>query len=203
MTTFYLVRHGLTAHTGHKLTGWAAGVHLSEDGKDQAAAAADHLAKVKLQAIYSSPIERTVETARFIAARQGLKVMVRAGLGEVHYGAWTGRSFKTLIKTKLWQQIQSFPSAARFPGGETLRETQARVLDELDRIRKDHPKGAICLVTHADVIRLVAAHYLGVHIDLFQRIIIDPASITVVGVSDHGPRVLHVNQIPPPLGTTT
>ena len=199
MTTFYLVRHGLTAHTGHKLTGWASGVHLSEEGQDQAAAAADHLSKVKMRAIYSSPIERTVETAGFIASRQGLKVKIRAGLGEVHYGGWTGRSFKTLTKTKLWEQIQSFPSAARFPEGETLRETQNRAVSALELIRTDHPKGAVCCVTHADVIRLVVAHYLGVHIDLFQRIIVDPASITVIGVSDHGPRVFNVNQLPPPV----
>lgn len=196
MTTFYLVRHGLTDHTGHKLTGWTAGVHLSEEGQDQAAATADHLAKIKLRAVYSSPIERTVETAGFIASRQGLKVKIRAGLGEVHYGGWTGRSFKTLTRTKLWEQIQSFPSGARFPDGETLRETQNRAIDALDRIRVDHPKGAVCCVTHADVIRLVVAHYLGVHIDLFQRIVVDPASITVVGVSDHGPRVFNVNQLP-------
>ncbi len=199
MTTFYLVRHGLTAHTGHKLTGWASGVHLSEEGQDQAAAAADHLAKIKMRAIYSSPIERTVETAGFIASRQGLKVKIRVGLGEVHYGGWTGRSFKTLTKTKLWEQIQSFPSAARFPDGETLRETQNRAVSVLELIRTDHPKGAVCCVTHADVIRLVVAHYLGVHIDLFQRIIVDPASITVIGVSDHGPRVFNVNQLPPPV----
>jgi probable phosphoglycerate mutase len=193
MTTFYMVRHGVTSHTGHRLSGRLDGIHLSEQGIAEAEAAAEMLAHVKFRAVYSSPIDRTLETARIIAARQGLEVEVRDGLLEVDYGTWTNRSFKAVARTKLWSQVQRWPSGARFPSGESLREVQQRSLDELDRIRSDHPRATVCCVTHADVIRLVLADYLGIHLDLFQRIIVGPASITVVSVGDDGPRIVAVN----------
>ena len=193
MTTFYLVRHGVTSHTGHRLSDRLDGIHLSDQGIAEAEAAADMLASVKFRAVFSSPIDRTLETARIIAARHGLEVEVRDGLLEVDYGTWTNRSFKSVVRTKLWSQVQRWPSGARFPAGESLREVQQRTLDELDRIRSSHPRGIVCCVTHADVIRLVLADYLGVHLDLFQRIMVGPASTTVVSVGDDGPRVVAVN----------
>lgn len=196
MTTFFFVRHGLTAHTGNKLSGWLPDVHLTEEGERQADALSEWLAEVPIKAVYASPIERTMETARPIATGRGLRVVTRPALGEVRYGKWTNRSFKVLTRTKLWTQVMRFPSAARFPEGESLRETQARALAEVERIREDHRKDAVCCVSHAEIIRLVVAHYLGVHIDLFQRIAVDPASITVVRIDDDGPRVLAVNQLP-------
>ena len=196
MTTLFLVRHAVTSHTGHKLTGWMEGVALSVEGERQAEIAADGLAHVEFEAIYSSPIERTMQTARAIASRHGATVKTRKGLGEVQYGAWTNRSLKSLVKTKLWQQVQRFPSAARFPDGESLREVQSRAIAEIERIVADHPKGKVCLVSHGDVIKLVAAHYLGVHIDLFQRIVIGPASVSVISVTSHGPYVLALNNCP-------
>lgn len=196
MTTFFLVRHGVTAHTGHKLSGWMPDVHLTDDGVAQAEAAADRLARAPIKAVYASPIDRTMETARPIAARHGLEIDVRPALGEVRYGRWTGRTFKSLRRSKLWGAVQQWPSSVRFPDGETLREVQERALDELDRIRAERPRHAVCCVTHADVIRLVAAHFLGVHVDLFQRIVISPASITVVAVGNGGPQVLALN-VPP------
>lgn len=196
MTTLFLVRHAVTSHTGNKLTGWMEGVALSEEGERQAEIAADGLARVRFDAIYSSPIERTMQTARAIASRNGTAVKTRKGLGEVQYGGWTDRSLKSLMKTKLWEQVQRFPSAARFPDGETLREVQSRAIAEIERIVSDHPKGKVCLVSHGDVIKLVAAHYLGVHIDLFQRIVIGPASVSVISVTDHGPYVLALNNCP-------
>lgn len=193
MTVFLLVRHAVTSHTGHKLTGWAPGVHLSEDGLAQAEAVAEQLAKAPIKAIYSSPIERTLETAQAVASRHRIEVQVLDDIGEVQYGTWTNRSLKTLARTKLWAKVQGFPSAARFPGGETLREVQARAIAELERIQARHPKQMVCVVSHADVIKLVVAHYLGVHIDLFQRIAIGPASVSAVAVNDQGPMVLSVN----------
>ena len=197
-TTFYLVRHGLTSHTGHRLTGWMEGVHLTEAGQKQAEAAADRLAKVPLKAIYSSPIDRTVETAEFIARRHNLRVRKRKGIGEVHYGKWTNRPFKSLVNTKLWRVVQHYPSGARFPDGETLLETQARALADIEKLRTAHPKDKICCTSHADVIKLITAHYLGMHIDLFQRIDISPGSITVLSIGDYGPRVHAVNIVPLP-----
>lgn len=193
MTTFYLVRHGVTSHTGHRLSGRLDGIHLSDEGVAEAEAAAEMLASVKFRAVYASPIDRTLETARIIAARQDLDVETRRGLLEVDYGAWTNRSVKSIARTKLWSQVQRWPSGARFPSGESLRDVQRRALDELDGIRAEHPRSTVCCVTHAEVIRLVVADYLGIHLDLFQRIIVGPASTTIVTVGDDGPRVVAVN----------
>ncbi|CAN5604347.1 histidine phosphatase family protein [soil metagenome] len=196
MTIFYLVRHGVTSHTGHKLSGWLPDIHLSDHGRTQVEATADMLAEVPFKAIYSSPIDRTMETARAIAARHKLEIEVTDAIGEVRYGKWTNRSFKTLARTKMWTTVQRFPSAARFPDGETLREVQGRAVDEVERLRLRHPKKTVCCVSHADVIKLVAAHYLGMHIDLFQRIDIAPASVTAIAIGDEGPRVLALNAPP-------
>jgi probable phosphoglycerate mutase len=202
VTVFYLVRHGVTSHTGTKLSGWMPDIHLSDEGVAQAEAAARRLAKVPLKALYASPIDRTMETARPIAASHGLRIETIPALGEVEYGRWTNRTFKTLRRTKLWATVQRWPSGARFPEGETLRAVQARAVDELEAIRARFPRQAVCCVSHADVIRLVTAHYLGVHLDLFQRIVIDPASLTVVAVGDEGPRVIAIN-VPPDSTETT
>jgi probable phosphomutase (TIGR03848 family) len=196
MTFFYLVRHGLTAHTGNRLTGWSPGVHLTDEGVTQAESVAEGLAEGGLDAVYSSPIERTLETARVIASRHGLEVRIRRALGEVRYGKWTNRSFKMLTRTKLWSSVQRWPSGTRFPEGETLREVQARAVAEIERLRGEHPRQRICCVSHADVIRVIAAHYLGLHIDLFQRLIVFPGSITVIVIDDDGPKVLTVNATP-------
>jgi probable phosphomutase (TIGR03848 family) len=196
VTVFYLVRHGVTSHTGRRLSGWLPDIHLTSEGEDQARAAAEALTDVPLKAIYSSPIARTMETARPIAARHGLAIKSRRELGEVEYGRWTNRTFKTLRGTKLWEVVQRFPSAARFPDGESLREVQSRAVAEIEHLRREHPRDAVCCVSHADVIRLLAAHYLGVHIDLFQRIVIGPASVTVIAIDDGGPVVLALNSSP-------
>jgi probable phosphoglycerate mutase len=168
-------------------------VHLSEKGREQADAVAVMLAGIRFKAVYSSPIDRTVETARPIAARHDLGVRVRRNLGEVDYGTWTNRSFRSLARTKLWTTVQRYPSGARFPHGETLREVQTRAVTEMEKLVAQHPKQAICCVSHADVIRLVVAHFMGIHIDLFQRIVIGPASVSVVGLDEDGPRILSLN----------
>ena len=199
MTVLYLVRHGVTSHTGQKLSGWMPDIHLTEKGLAQAEAVAERLASVPLKAVYSSPIDRTLETARPIAARHGLPVRSRRYIGEVEFGRWEDRSFKTLRRTKLWGRVQRFPSGARFPDGETLREVQVRAVDEMERISAEHPRDAVCCVSHADVIKLVLAHYMGLHIDLFQRLDVGPASVSVITVSGDGPMV-HAMNIPSPVG---
>lgn len=196
MTTLFLVRHAVTAHTGRKLSGWLPDIHLSDDGRRQARSTAEMLAEVPLKAVYSSPIDRTVETAMPIAERHGLQVQRAEKLGEVEFGRWTDRSLKALARTKLWTTVQQFPSAARFPEGESLREVQARALEEVEGIRSAHARQAVCVVSHGDVIKLIAAHYLGVHIDLFQRIVISPASVSVIALSDDTPRVVSLNTSP-------
>jgi probable phosphomutase (TIGR03848 family) len=193
MTTVFFVRHGVTAHTGHRLSGWMEGVSLTPEGKEQADHVAERLTKVKLRAVYSSPIDRTMETAAPIARRHRLEVIERPALGEVEFGKWTNRTFGTLKRTKLWSKVQRWPSGTRFPDGESFREVQTRALDETDRIRGEHPGGAVCCVSHADVIKLVMAHFLGMHIDLFQRLAIAPASISVLHLGEDGPMVLALN----------
>lgn len=193
MTTFLLIRHATNDMVGKALAGWTPEVHLNEEGRGQAERLAERLANVPLDAIYSSPLERAVETAEPLAKLLGLEIRINPGVGEIQFGEWTGRAMKELADTPTWRHIQQFPSGTRIPGGETLREMQNRVVDALEALRAAHPKDVIAVVAHADVIKAAVAHYLGVHLDLFQRIIISPASVSVVAVSEHGPRVLSVN----------
>jgi probable phosphomutase (TIGR03848 family) len=196
MTTFYLVRHALTEHTGARLSGRMEGIHLSDEGREQADLVAEGLAHQPFKAIYSSPIERAMETARPVAARHGLPVQVAPEVTEVEFGKWTNRSFKTLRRTKLWEKVQRSPSSARFPDGETLYEVQARAVGEIERLSSVHAKQSVCVVSHADVIKLIAAHYVGAHLDLFQRLHIAPASVSVIALGDHEPRILALNNSP-------
>jgi probable phosphomutase (TIGR03848 family) len=201
VTIFYLVRHGVTSHTGHRLSGRMPDVHLSDAGRSEAQVAASSLEKVRLKSIYSSPIDRCLETARVIGGKQGLSVRTRRDLAEVEYGAWTNRSLKVVSRTKLWSSVQRWPAGVRFPEGESFVEIQSRGVAVLEDLRLRHPKDRICIVSHGDVIRLVMAHYMGIHLDLFQRIAVTPASISVLSVTDSGPLVLTLNAPPgSPLG---
>ncbi|MGH2751779.1 MAG: MSMEG_4193 family putative phosphomutase [Actinomycetota bacterium] len=196
MTVFYLVRHGVTSHTGKRLSGWMPDIHLTEAGRAQAEAVAEGLSKSPVKLIYSSPIARTRETAKIIATRHGLAVRTRKDLGEVEYGSWTNKSLKALARTKLWTQVQRWPAGARFPDGESFVEVQSRGVAAIEELRSHHPSDHVCIVSHGDLIRLVVAHYLGVHLDLFQRIYVSPASITVLSVTDSGPGIFALNAPP-------
>jgi probable phosphomutase (TIGR03848 family) len=200
VTALYFVRHGVTSHTGHRLSGWTPDVHLTDDGRAGVESLARWLGDVPFKAVYSSPIDRTLETAKIVAAPHGLSVRTRRGIGEVEYGKWTNRPLRSLMRTKLWGTVQRWPSAARFPDGETLREVQSRAVTEVEKLAEEHPKEPICCVSHGDVIKLIAAHYLGVHIDLFQRIVIAPASVSVISLARESPYVLALNQLPAPIG---
>ena len=174
------------------------GVSLNDEGRSQAERAAESLADVSFEAIYSSPIDRTRETAEIVAKPHGMKVRTSKGIGEVGYGAWTGRPLKALARTKIWATLQRWPSSVRFPEGDTLREVQVRAVEELERFRERHPRGNVCVVSHADTIKLALAHYMGIHIDLFQRILIAPASVSVLNVGTYGPQILSLNALPAP-----
>lgn len=194
MTLLLLVRHGHTPTAGKVLTGWAKGVHLTERGYEQAAALAERLVEVPIAAIYSSPLERCRETAAPLARLRGLDVRTRRDLIEVGYGEWTGRSIKQLARTKLWRSVQGTPSAVRFPGGESLREVQARAVEAIRAIAVEHPSDAVVVVTHADVVRLVLADMAGVHLDLYQRLAVEPCSVSAVVLHDGmAPRILKLN----------
>lgn len=193
MTTLLLVRHGHTDAAGKRLTGWAPGVHLNDRGRAEAERLVERLDGVRVDAIYSSPLERCRETARPLATARRLSVRIRRRLIETGYGEWTGRSIAQVRRTKLWRTVERVPSAMRFPGGEGLLEVQARAVDEVNRIAREHPKGTVVAVSHADPIRLVVAHVAGAHVDHLHRLVVDPGSVTVVAVGDGVPRLVKVN----------
>ena len=198
MTQLLLIRHGENEYTRRgRLAGWTPGVHLNEAGQKQAQALAERLSQAPLEAVYSSPLERARETAAPLARARGLKVEIRAGLGEVRYGLWTGKSLKRLARTKLWRVVQQRPSAMEFPEGETLRSVQARVVEAVEQIARAHPKGLVAAVSHGDVIKLAVAYYLGMPLDLFQRIMIGTASVTVLQLGHGHPTLVKLNDAGP------
>lgn len=198
MTTVVLVRHGLTAMTGPVLAGWTPGVHLDERGRTQAAALADRLRPVPFAALVSSPLDRCLDTAAAVAEGRNQAVTVDEGLGECRYGDWTGRPLKELAKDPLWKVVQAHPSAAVFPGpdGEPLAATSARAVQAVRDWNARLGSDATWLAcSHADVIKAVVADAMGLHLDSFQRIVIDPCSVTVVRYTQTRPFVVRVNDI--------
>jgi len=192
-----LIRHARTDWVGERLAGWTSGVHLNDEGRVQVAALVHRLTEVPLAAIYSSPLERTLETACPLAEAHGLTVQVCERLGETQYGDWTGRPLKELRDEELWPVIQVYPEGARFPGGESLTEVQARIVAQLDTIRDAHPGQAVAVVSHADPIKMAVAHYTGLALDLFQRLTISPASMTALTFTRFGPRLICMNYVDP------
>jgi probable phosphoglycerate mutase len=199
MPLLLLIRHGENEFTKkHKLAGHTPDVHLNERGQSQAQALADALKEVPIKAIYSSPLERAVETATPIAAARKLEVQVEPRLLETNVGKWQGRSLAALRLQKHWKVVQSAPSRAQFPEGETFYECQARVVAALDSIsRKSKPQDILACVFHADPIRLAVAHYIGLHLDHFQRLACDTGSLTALYVSESGAHLIKLNQHPP------
>jgi len=196
VTTVLLVRHGLTALTGPVLTGWTPGVHLDERGRAQAAALGARLREVRLDAVVSSPLERCRETAdALLDGRDPTPPLhVDDRLGEVRYGSWTGRELKALRRDPLWAVVQAHPSAAVFPDGESLAEMSARAVGAVRAWNATLGEGATyAVVSHADVIKAVLADALGLHLDQFQRIVVEPCSLSVVRYGAGGTQVERVN----------
>ena len=188
------VRHGQTPSTGQRLPGRAPGLHLSDAGRDQAAAAAARIGELKrVDAIYTSPLERARETAAPIGATRELKPTIDRALVECDFGEWTGGELKKLAKQPEWRTVQSYPSGFRFPGGESFLEMQDRMVATVQRLAQRHLGGVIVCVSHADPIKAAVAHALGTHLDLFQRIVISTCSVTAVAYRAGGPVVLTVN----------
>lgn len=192
MRVLLLVRHAVTEHTGARLSGWMPGLHLSEEGRRQSEGLAGRLEPVPLDAIYASPLERCQETAAAVADAKGLKVQTLEDVGEVRYGDWTGRTIKELGREPLWKVVQASPSAARFPEGESLYEMQARAVLAVERLREAHPGQTVAVCSHADVIKALTCHYLGMHLDLFQRVVVSPASVTAFAFGP-GPYLVRLN----------
>ncbi|MGI8709762.1 MAG: MSMEG_4193 family putative phosphomutase [Acidimicrobiales bacterium] len=193
-TLVLLVRHGQTPTTGASLPGRAPGLHLADPGRQQAEAAAARIGGLTgVAAVYTSPLERTRETAAPIAQALGHRVKADKGLLECDFGEWTGAKLADLRKKKEWQTVQRYPSGFRFPGGESFTEMQTRMVTTLERLGAAHRGQAIVAVSHADPIKAAVAHALGTHLDLFQRIVISPCSVTAILQTPGGPVVLAVN----------
>ncbi len=208
-TLVLLVRHGRTPTTGQVLPGRAPGLHLGDEGLAQAETAAARIAdlafrgkahhkrrpKSRVTAVYASPMERTQETAAPIAAAVGHRVRSNKGLLEADFGSWTGRKLSDLNKLPEWQQVQRYPSGFRFPDGESFAEMQQRISGTIQALVARHPGETIVAVSHADPIKAAIAHALGTHLDLFQRIVVGPCSISAVLYGQGGPVVLSVNSM--------
>jgi probable phosphomutase (TIGR03848 family) len=196
VTLVLLVRHGLTATTGGVLTGWTPGIPLDDRGRGQAAALASRLAPVRLDAIISSPLERCAQTADAIAGTAGLPVRQDERFGECRYGDWTGKPLKKLAKEPLWRVVQSHPSAVRFPGpdGESMLDMQHRAISAVRDWNARLGAHAMYLVcSHGDVIKALLADALGMHLDMLQRINVDPCSLSAVRYTPLRPFVLRMN----------
>lgn len=193
MTRFLLIRHGLTEHVGHVLSGRLPGVHLNDAGRRQAEALAERLAGLPIAALYSSPLERARATAAPLARRLGQEVRIEDGLNEIDIGAWTGRRFTELHDDPLWQRFNRFRSGTRAPGGELMSEVQARMATTLERLHARHPDDYVAVVSHADPLRAVLLHYAGMPLDFFLRLEISPTSVSVLDLHDHGAVILRLN----------
>ncbi len=193
MNRLLLVRHALNDWVGKRVAGWTPGISLNEKGREQAVRLAEWLEPVPLKAIYCSPLERAVETADPIAESHGLEIQVRERLGETRYGDLTGQAMEDIMKTDMWEKFRAYPSRTRFPGAETIYEVQVRVVAELEEILQTHPEGNIAVVTHADVIRVAVANYIGLPLDLLGRIWISPASVTILRLGEWGPRLTNLS----------
>lgn len=194
MATIVLVRHATTAATGKRLGGWTPGVHLDEAGRGQAERTAALLSGLELAAVYASPLERTQETARIVAQPHGLPVQTRRDIGEVDYGEWTDEPLEQLRGRPLWPVIQHTPSRVRFPGGESIRGMQSRAVEAVEFLAAEHTGRTVVAVSHADVIKAVLAHFLGMPLDTFQRLHVAPASVSMLHLApDAAPMLLTGN----------
>ncbi len=198
MPTVYLIRHGMNDYAKkQRLAGRLPGVHLNEEGHAEVAALAEALKSIPLKAVYSSPLDRAVETAQILAKPHGLRVEKRPNLIETALGEWEGQSVRRLRRDKRWKQLQENPAKFRFPAGEWMVEQQARLVTEVETLCARHQaKDHIAMVGHADPLKLVIAHYIGLPLDLFQRLTVDTASVSTLIVGKNETRLLRLNWKP-------
>lgn len=193
MVTLVMIRHAAHDLLGRTLVGRAPEVPLSAAGACEAEALAQRLASSAVRALYSSPRERARDTAAPIAARLGVDVEIAPELDEIEVGDWTNRSFAELDELEPWRRFNLFRSGTCCPNGESMLDVQARFVRLVERLSARHAEDRVALVSHGDVIRAALAHYLGIHLDLFQRLEIGPASVSIVRVGPYAPEVLLVN----------
>ncbi len=193
MSTFLLIRHADTDAVGRFIAGRGPGVPLNANGRVQLGRLVQRVSALAPTALYCSPLERTRETAAPLAAALALELHMTAELNEIDFGEWTGRTFAELEPDPLWRRYNLYRSVTRIPGGEVMSEVQDRAVAFVQMLRERHENEVVALVTHGDVIRATLAYYLGLAMDMFLRVEIDPASITAIRLDDGGPHVLYVN----------
>lgn len=196
MTTMLLIRHGANDWVHGRLAGRIPGIHLNDTGREQASALAQRIRDIPLAAVYASPLDRTMETAQAVVATRDMTITPVPDLREVDYGEWQGAELKVLYTHELWPGVQHYPSGTRFPSGETLGEAQIRMVQALERLRAAHGTSEVfAVVSHADLIKLACAYYIGMHMDLFQRLEIATCSVTAFRFTPAGPRLLAYNDV--------
>jgi broad specificity phosphatase PhoE len=193
MTRFFLIRHATTALVGRRIAGRLEGVSLIDAGRAEAARLAQRLAAENIDAVYTSPRERAHETARPLAEMLGQEAMAAHEIDELDYGDWSGKTLAELETMPLWRAFNSVRSLTRVPKGETILELQARVVGFMERLAAQRESSSVAMVTHAEPVRAALAYYLGVAIDHSLRLDVDPASISIVELHDHGSKVRCVN----------
>jgi broad specificity phosphatase PhoE len=194
-TTFYLVRHAAHDNVGGFLAGRTPGIRLGEAGRAQAARLGQRMASEQFDAIYASPRERTQQTAQAIAAARQLPVHTAQELDEVDFGAWSGKTFDVLNADPAWRQWNTIRSLSRTAGGESMLDVQRRALGLLERLGRDHDGARLVLVSHADIIKTVVSHVLGLPVDAWPRFDIGPASISTIVVGDWGAKLWTLNEV--------
>lgn len=192
-TTFFLVRHAAHGRLGNVLCGRMPGVTLGAEGQEQAQRLSAYFADKDVACILSSPLERAVETAEPIAGRIGVRLEICDALAEIDFGGWTGMTFETLAQEPAWRDWNEARSANRPPDGETMLEVQARIVAAMERLRRRYSGKAILLVSHSDVIKAALVYHLGLPIDAYSRIEIDPASVSTLAAGSWGAKVLLLN----------
>lgn len=193
MTRFLLIRHAVNSTVGKRFAGRMAGVHLNEEGLAQAQQLAGRLAAVPVAAIYSSPLERAVETAAPLAAALHLPTLTCEDFLEIELGEWTNTPFEDLAHEPKFKLFNSFRSCTRIPGGELMLEAQARMIAGLQKLAAQHGNQTVAVFSHADLIKAAVAYYAGIHLDLVQRIEISPASVSVIELYEETARIMLLN----------
>jgi broad specificity phosphatase PhoE len=193
MTTFFLIRHALCDGLGQTLWGRTPNIRLNHEGKTQAERLAETCEGVGFDAVYSSPLERALETADALASRLKLDVRKSAALNEIDYGEWSGKTFEQLHSDQRWRHFNNRRSTTNIPGGESFLEVQNRVVKEIDRLSGEHSKGRVALVSHADPIRAAIAYFATTAIDLIERFEISPCSVSVIVAGDENVKLLTIN----------
>jgi len=196
MTRFVLIRHASVAGLGVRLNGRKPGIHLNEQGRAEAAQLASRLGRVRCDALYASPMERTQETAEAIADACGIPYVTEPGLNEIDYGDWTSKTFPELDRSPDWHLYNSSRHGAAIPGGESMPALRQRIAEVAERLRARHT-GVVLLVTHADCIRALVAHYVGASLDVFQRFQVLPSSVSVLSVFDQDAELVRWNDTGP------